>query len=255
MKNIRIFTSLICISFLLSGCGSHLLIKDSLPVIEKVNQSSKLKAELISKIKLPKGYHEGILVGDKTVMVNNGYKIDTWVIDIDSGKVIEKIKPPGTFSEGITKGDDGFYYVSDWDKKSLYKCKLEDGHFVVFDSLSLAPSHPTGVTWHDGELLVITWTRGMGTKYHLLRIDKNKKIINRYIVSDIREPSQICSDGEDIWISSWYENKIYKIALRQERIIAEIKLKISKITGIYVKDKVLWVTGTYADLYRYEIMD
>ena len=69
----------------------------------------QIKARTISKIKLPKLYHEGLYSDGKDIWVNNGKKGDTWVVDTDSGKITRKIKQAGSFTEAITSKDKDIY--------------------------------------------------------------------------------------------------------------------------------------------------
>jgi len=219
-------------------------------------QKHPLHSKVQRIIDLPKrGYHEGITVGQYEIILNNGDGKDTYVIDIASGAVTSKIKPVATFSEGITGDSSGNYWVTDWDTKKLYKVRIEKGKMIPEKEISLKPSHPTGVAWNGSYLYVITWTRGMGTKYHLIKLDRDFNILKTFSLKGIPEPSQIAWDGKNFWVSSWFDRKVYRLEPVNFEITGFFKSPVKKTTGVAWDGKYFWVTGTDADLYQLEVQE
>ncbi|MBF0253313.1 MAG: hypothetical protein HQL29_05795 [Candidatus Omnitrophica bacterium] len=219
---------------------------------EEKNTIMKISSEVVEKIELPKGYHEGIYLENDKMLVNNGEGIDTWVIDVETGKLLDKIKPIDTFSEGIFKKNNS-YYITDWDSKKLYEIKIVDNKMEEIRSVSFKPERPTGLVIVGDLTYVMTWERGMGTKYFINIVDENFKIIEKIRINDISEPSQICWDGEHFLISSWYGRKVYLVDPKNYRTLAYFKSPAKDTTGVFFDGAFYWVTGTYSDLYKMRI--
>jgi len=185
--------------------------------------------------------------------VNNGDKGNTWIVSKETGEVTGEIIPAGTFSEGIDRDAGGRYWITDWDKKKLYMVEIEDMVMVPRLEVSLKPSRPTGVVWNGEHLYVITWTRGMGTAYHLLTVDTEGNILAKVKINGVHEPSQLAWDGEHLWISSWYTKRVYKVDTGTMRIMGHFKSPVSDTTGIVWDGPYMWLTGTKSDLYQLEI--
>jgi hypothetical protein len=62
-------------------------------------------------------------------------------------------------------------------------------------------------------------------------------------------------DGAYLWVSSWYEQKVYKIDVNNWDILSAFRSPVPKTTGIAFDGKYLWLTGTYSDLYKLEILE
>lgn len=217
------------------------------------DHAAMIPARLIRKIKLPAGYHEGLFVEKNRIYVNNGEGGKTWVVDMASGELISQIEPAGTFSEGITGAPSGGYWVTDWDAKKLYFVKIENNKMLPESEVSMAPSHPAGVAWDGSHLYVVTWTRGLGTKYHLLKMDKAGNTIRKTAIKNIPEPTQLAWDGKDLWMSSWFNRRVYKIDAETLEIKGYFRSRIDRTSGIAWDGKYFWVTGTEADLRQIEI--
>jgi len=224
---------------------------DSLKKAEEYQ--ANIPIEVIRKVELPKGYHEGLFIEGNKMWVNNGEKGKTWIIDLSSGKVISEIEPPGTFSEGISAAPDGKFWITDWDTKKLYLTKIEENKMIPVSEKSLEPGRPTGVVWNGSNLYVITWTRGIGTKYHLLKMDKEGNILHKVRIKRIHEPSQLAWDGKNLWISSWYNQRVYKIDVNTLQIVGHFRSPVNETTGIVWDGKYMWVTGTKSDLYQVKL--
>lgn len=209
-----------------------------------------MPVEVVRRIELPEGYREGLLLRDGEIWVNNGEGGDTWVVDRDSGTVVSKIKPVGTFTEGITAFIDETYWVTDWDDRRLYRVSIENGVMIPQTEVSLSPAFPAGVVWTGTHLYVITWTRGVGTKYHLLKMDQDGTILETVLIKKIPEPSQLTWDGTDLWITSWFDRRAYRIDAETYEITGYFRSGIERLTGIAWDGECFWVTGTKADLVR-----
>lgn len=214
---------------------------------------SNIPIKTVCSIKLPKGYHEGLLVHANTIWVNNGKGGMTWVVDVVSGTIIRKIEPVATFSEGITTMPGRKYWLSDWDEKKLFSVRIEEDKMIKEFDISLESSHPTGIIWNGSYLYVITWTRGVGTKYHLIKMDDKGKVLDKVRIRGIAEPSQLAWDGKNLWISSWFNSRVYKIDINTMERKGSFRVPINKLTGIAWDGKYFWVTGTKEDLYQIEV--
>ena len=210
--------------------------------------------KIVRTIALPRqGYHEGLLIGKYEILLNNGDGKKTYVIDISSGEITSKIEPVATFSEGITQDASGNYWITDWNTKKIYRVRLEKGKMVPEAELSFEPAHPTGVVWVNPYLYVITWTRGFGTKYQIVKLSRDLKIISRDSLKGVSEPSQIAWDGKYFWVTSWFDRHAYKLDPATFEIKSFFKTPVKKATGIAWDGKYFWVTGTDADLYQIEL--
>ena len=130
--------------FIFSKVAGAALEEYSLQKIEE-GYESDIKTETVEIVKIPKGYHEGLFFDGTNMWVNNGEKIDTWIIDVSSGDVVDEIKPVGTFTEGITKTNDGKYWVTDWDSKELILAGINNSVMEPEKRIYMGPAHPTGV--------------------------------------------------------------------------------------------------------------
>jgi glutamine cyclotransferase len=212
-----------------------------------------IPVEVIGKIPLPKGYKEGLYFDGENIWVNNGKNINTWIVS-PSGEMLSEITPPGTFSEGITDSSfSGKYWITDWDAKKLYRVSIENGKMLPEIEISLAPALPTGVTRIGDMLYVLTWTRGLGTKYHLLQLDKNGAILRKMRIRGISEPSQITYDGRYLWITSWYNRRVFQVDPRDFKVMGHFNSPAKETTGIAWDGEFFWITGTYDDLYKIRV--
>lgn len=214
----------------------------------------RIVAKTVRKIPLPKHYHEGLTYNGSDIWVSNGERGNTWVIDLDSGKILYDIKPVAGFTEAITKMPDGTYVMTDWYAKKAFRVNITGSEMTVVSEVSVAPGFPAGALWNGETLFVITWEMGiLRTRFYLLEMDENFKLCRRRPINNINEPSQMTWDGESLWITSWYNNRAYRIDVEKGHIIASFRTPVSKATGIAWDGKYFWVTGTYADLYQVEV--
>ncbi len=209
--------------------------------------------EIIRKIELPKGYHEGLLLQNGNIWVNNGEGGATWVVDLASGEVVSEIKPVATFSEGITHAPDKRYWITDWDTKKLYLVSIDGNIMTAESEIAFDPAHPAGVIWNGEYLYLVTWTRGLGTRYHLLKMDKEGNVLSKARIKNIPEPSQLAWDGKDLWISSWFNRRVYRIDTETLEVTGYFRSKVKNTTGIVWDGEYFWVTGTKSDLYQIKI--
>ena len=246
MKTKLLFIT-ICLTFLASSSlGEKTLKKDE-------SYEGDLGIQVIRKITLPKGYHEGLYLDGGNIWVCNGKKINTWVIDTSNGKVSSKIIPVAGFTEGITQVGEGDFWVTDWDDKKLYRVKIKENKMVAERAVSLEPAYPAGVIWTGEELYVITWTRGIGTKYGLLRMNKEGELLDEIRIKRIHEPAHLAWDGKYLWITSWYNQKVYKISTEDFKILGSFDSPAKDTTGIVWDGEGFWITGTHDDLYKVKL--
>lgn len=222
--------------------------------LKKSDGYQGIPIKVVRKISLPKWYHEGLLIDGSSIWVANGKKGNTWVVDIESGKITSEMESPAGFTEAMVKIDGGKYLVTDWDDKKLYEVVFDGKKIASKKSvLDFAPSHPAGLVSIDGRLLVILWTRGLGTKFEIIELDKDLKETERIAIKDIQEPAQMAWDGKNLWITGWYNRRVYRVDPKNWEVTASFRAPFTKVTGIAWDGKYLWVTGTYADLYQIEL--
>jgi len=217
--------------------------------------ADKIPAEVRQKVSLPKGYHEGLHYDGKNMWVSNGEGMNTWLIDLSDGTVVSEIIPVGKFTEAVTGAPGNTFWVTDWEEKNLYRVRIEEGRMEEISSVSLAPSRPTGIVWTGDKLFMITWTRGMGTRYDLHEMDGEGDLIRKTQIKGIHEPAQIAYDGEALWITSWYNRRVYKLDPESVEVLGSFRSPADRPTGIVWVGKDLWITGTYADLFRIRLKE
>ena len=221
--------------------------------LKKSSTYQALAAKVVTIMPLPPGWHEGLSLDGKNVWVANGRGGKIWVVDTDSGKVTSTIDPIAGFTEALFRKKDNLFFVTDWDEKKLYIASLCAGKLTPEIWVSTGKAHPAGVLWNGDRLFVITWTRGMGTKFNLLELDANMKYLDTIAIKKIQEPAHLAWDGKNLWITSWYDPLVYKIDITRREIIGAFRSPVSLTTGIVWDGKYLWLTGTHSDLYKLEI--
>ncbi len=253
-KTLLLFANMVCLAALLLY-PAGLSAEPAREITRSSPYRSRIPAEVKQTIKLPPGgYHEGLFIKGGDIWVNNGRGINTWIVSLSEGKVTDEIVPPGTFSEGII--DSSFpdrYWISDWDTRKLYRVEILDGKMLPDMEISFDPALPTGVTREGDRLFLITWTRGLGTRYHLHEIDKNGIVKRRMRIRGIPEPSQICWDGDYLWITSWYNRRVYRIEPGSLEVTGHFTSPARDTTGIAWDGEYFWITGTRDDLYRVKV--
>ncbi|MDD4957196.1 MAG: hypothetical protein PHH49_07010 [Candidatus Omnitrophica bacterium] len=227
--------------------------EDRVNMVYAEDDQENIGYDIVERLSLPKGYHEGLFMDNGEIWVNNGEHINTWVIDPVTGEKKRDIIPVGTFTESVTKDTEGRLWVSDWNEKKVFHVEISEGKMRSVGEISFEPGHPTGTAWAEGHLYVITWERGAGTKYYLNKVSPEGKIVLRARIKGISEPSMLAWDGKDLWVSSWYYRRIYRIGMDDLGVIGYIISPVDKTTGIVWEDGYLWVTGTYGDLYKLKI--
>ncbi|MFQ5953007.1 MAG: hypothetical protein ACE5JK_06355, partial [Candidatus Omnitrophota bacterium] len=164
-----------------------------------------------------------------------------------------EIKSIGTFTEGITAYGDGTFWLTDWEAKKIYRVTIKEGKMSVEYEIELDPAHPAGVVWTGENLYMITWTRGMGTTYHLMQLDENERMFRKMRIKRIHEPAHLAWDGSHLWITSWYSQLVYKIDVETFKIVGSFRSPAPDATGITWDGEHFWITGTRADLYQLEV--
>lgn len=225
--------------------------------VHKLTKEKGLKpipVKVKREIALPKGYHEGLYLDGKDMWVANGSGGDTWIVDLRSGVITGRIRSVSGFTEAVTKGPDGKFYITDWNEKKLYGAlRAEDG-FTAEVVKSFEPAHPAGVIWNGVSFFVLTWTRGpLGTKFHLLKLDSACNMLAKVIINTIQEPSQLAWDGVNLWISSWYDKRVYRVDVDSWKITGFFSSPTVRTTGILCDGSSFWVTGTASGLYELEV--
>ncbi|MFC1590333.1 YncE family protein [Candidatus Omnitrophota bacterium] len=217
------------------------------------DHQAMIPVKRVRRIKIPKGHHEGLLIDGNSIWMNNGLGAKTWIIDLASEDIVSEITPVATFTEGITPAPGGGYWVTDWDTAKLYLVEIRDKKMEAVSEKSFAPSLPAGVIWNGSRLYVVTWTRGAGTKYHLIEMDKDGNVVRKARIKGIPEPSQLAWDGTHLWITSWFNGRVYKVDVENFEIKGYFRSNIKKLSGIAWDGRSFWLTSTKADLYQVEI--
>lgn len=215
---------------------------------------SRIPARAVREIGVPRGYHEGLYYDGNSIWLCNGEGGNTWVIDTVSGKVLYEITPVAGFTEAITARGDGAYYTTEWDEMKVYRVRLDGKKLVPEACVSVAPAHPAGAIWTGEKLYVVTWTRGiMGTRFCVLEMDRDMSIVKSVPVWSPQEPDHLAWDGAHLWMSSWYDRKVYKIDAKTWEILGYFCSPADKTTGIAWDGTHLWLTGTYGNLFQMQI--
>jgi len=214
---------------------------------------SNIPISVVKKLSIPKGYHEGLYFDGKNIWVSNGKGKKTWIINTDSGDVISEIEPVGSFTEGLTSSGNGTYWVSDWKDRKLYKVKIKDNEMISEFDIELGTAHPAGITSAEDKVYLITWQRGLGTKYYLSELEEGKRISQKMRIKRIHEPAHMAWDGKNLWMTSWYSRLVYKIDIKTFRVLGSFKSPASSTTGITWDGEHLWITGTHTDLYQIKV--
>ena len=241
------------VSFLV--LGPSLIFSSTQPEALKRSPSYKaIAVKILETIRLPKYYHEGLFCDGNAIWVSNGENGKIWVVDRASGKAISDIVPIAHFTEAVSRISDNRFFVTDWDEEKIYNASLDKKRFNPETWVSVKPAHPAGVMWNNNRLYVITWTRGMGTRFDLLELDGGMKLLKTIAIKNIQEPAHLAWDGKNLWITSWYDPLVYKVDVNKWEILGAFRSPVSKTTGIAWDGKYLWLTGTYSDLYKVEVM-
>lgn len=225
------------------------------PELKKAQSYKSISAKVVETIPLPKGWHEGLSLNAGNLWVANGKNGKIWVVDTGSRRLLSDIQPVAGFTEGVSNKSGDLFFTTDWDQRKLYLARLEDNKLNKELWVSFPGSHPAGVVWNGKQLFVITWTRGLGTKFDLLTLDGNMNYSGKVSIKDIQEPAHMAWDGENLWVTSWYDQLVYKVDIDKWEIVASFRSPVSKTTGIAWDGKHIWLTGTYSDLYKLEIAE
>lgn len=216
----------------------------------------RIDARVVKQLGVPRSYHEGLYYDGKSIWLSNGELGKTWIIDTNSGAVLSEIEPVAGFTEAITSKGDGTYYTTEWYEKKIYHVTLDGSKLVVNASVSVAPSHPAGAVWNGLCLYVILWDRGFfGTKFSIIEMDEKMNIADKVQILTIQEPCQLAWDGSYLWMTSWYDQKAYKIDISTWQAIGYFCTSLDKTTGIAWDGKYFWLTATYGDLYKMELSE
>jgi glutamine cyclotransferase len=215
----------------------------------------RLDIKVAGQVSVPRCYHEGLYYDGKALWLSNGEGGNTWVVDVETGAVLSEIKGVADFTEAVTARGDGTFYTTEWYAKSVYRVRLEGGAFVVDSSVCVEPSHPAGAIWNGKRLYVVAWDRGIwGTKFSLLEMDDSMSVIRKVPIRAMQEPCQLAWDGKYLWMSSWYDRRVYKVDVERMEAIGYFCSPVERTTGIAWDGKYLWLTATHGDLYKIEIL-
>ncbi|MCM8761192.1 MAG: SPASM domain-containing protein [Candidatus Omnitrophica bacterium] len=213
----------------------------------------KISARVVRKIEIPRWYHEGLFYDGENLWLANGEKGKIWVLDVSSGKVLREIEPVADFPEALIRREDGALFTTEWYSKKIYRVRLEGDRLASEAETSFEPAHPAGLAWDGRRFYVVTWRRGLGTKFDLVELDADLNIVSTMPFRGIHEPDQLAWDGKYLWVSSWYSRRVYRINMEKRAITGYFDSPADMTTGIAWDGKYMWLTGTYSDLYQIEI--
>lgn len=246
----RCFMKMFLVVFFCGILSNSVAFSEDAALSRSENYTPRMPIKILKKITLPKGYHEGISVHEGRVWVSNGKGQNTWVINPETGEVESEIKSAGRFTEAIAPAPDELFWITDWDDKKIYRAKLKEDEWEIVSQIPIQNARPTGIVRANGAMYVITWERGLGTKYYLSKFDEEGNISERVRIKRIHEPAHLAWDGKYFWITSWYSGIVYKINIDSREVEGSFKSPASSPTGIASDGKHLWITGTSADLYK-----
>lgn len=213
----------------------------------------EMPVKVIQTIPIPKGYHEGLSFNGPDLLLSNGENGKVWALDTVSGDVKSVIEPIAGFTESVLPLSENQFFVTEWDEFRLYRASLDGNKLIPEVWISVKPAHPAGIVWTGERLFMVTWTRGIGTKFDLLELDKDMSLLGSVSMNAIEEPTQLAWDGKSLWVSSWYDSMVYKIDVEKWEVVGAFRSPVSRTTGIVWDGKFMWLTGTYSDLYKIEI--
>jgi outer membrane protein assembly factor BamB len=214
----------------------------------------RIEANPVKQLGVPRCYHEGLYYDGKAIWLCNGEGGNVWIVDTGTGEVLSEITPVAGFCEAVTAVGDGTYFTTEWYEKKVYRVGLKDGAFNVLSCVSVEPSHPAGAVWNGKSLYVITWDRGvLGTKFGLLEMDGGMNVLRRIPIKAMQEPCQLAWDGANLWMSSWFDQRVYRIDTAKWEVTGSFRAPVGKTTGLAWDGRYLWLTATYGDLYQMEI--
>jgi hypothetical protein len=84
-------------------------------------------------------------------------------------------------------------------------------------------------------------------------MDNGGRITERVEIKGINEPCQLAWDGKGLWISSWFDRRVYNVDVDTMEIKGHFPTQIRQTTGIAWDGESFWVTGTEADLYQFRL--
>jgi glutamine cyclotransferase len=216
----------------------------------------ELRAVIVRQVAVPRFYHEGLCFNGKEIWLCNGDGGMIWVVDPGTGQVRSEIKPVSCFVEAVTPKGDGTYYTTEWDDKCVYLVALESDALVVKSCASVAPAHPAGAVWNGARLYVVAWERGItGTRFSILEMDGGMNVMKKVPANVVQEACQLAWDGNSLWMTSWYDRKVFRIDTASWEITGYFRSPVDKTTGIAWDGRYLWVTGTSADLYQMSLSE
>ena len=222
-------------------------------ILKKSNDYQSIPVKVVKTIPLPKSWHEGLFLDGGNIWVTNGNKGKVWVVDTLTGKIASEIEPVAGFTEAVIRKTGNLFFTTEWDEKKLYVARLDNGKLKPELWVSFPRAHPAGVIWDGKQLLVITWTRGLGTKFDIVELDGSMNYTGQISVKEIQEPAHLAWDGKNLWITSWYDPLVYKVDVDKWEILGAFPSPVTMTTGIVCDGEYIWLTGTHSDLYKVEI--
>lgn len=244
------YAVVVIVSFFMLSCG----VSMADGVLKTAKGCVQIPVRVVKQVKIPRWYHEGMYYDGKSLWLCNGEKGKIWIVDPSTGDVTSEIEPIADFTEALTAGPDGILYTTEWYAKNIYRVRLEGNKLVQESSVGVAPAHPAGIIWNGRSLFVVIWNRTLlGTKFSLLEMDEKMGLRNTITISSPQEPDHLAWDGEYLWLTSWFDQRVYKIDTTTWEIIGYFCSPVAKTTGIAWDGKYFWITGTYGDLYQMEV--
>ncbi|MFH1395052.1 MAG: hypothetical protein ABIH09_02735 [Candidatus Omnitrophota bacterium] len=251
----NVFAGFLMVGILTSFFYNELSYSDSedLALAHSPNYTSNIHIAVVEKFPLPQGYHEGLLWHDNRIWVSNGKGGNIWIVNPEDGAIDNEIKTIGSFTEAVVSTGRGIFRVTDWDDKKIYSVKIENNKMEERGAVNIENARPAGMVSIKDKIYVITWERGLGTKYFLLEFDEKNNILRKIQIKRIHEPAHLAWDGNNLWITSWFNGFVYKIDIETLEILGSFKAPVSDTTGITWDGDFFWITGTNSNLYKLKV--
>ncbi|MFH1310713.1 MAG: hypothetical protein ABIH85_08585 [Candidatus Omnitrophota bacterium] len=227
--------------------------EEDLVLAHSPQYTSNIPVATVKKFPLPRGYHEGLFWHDSQIWVSNGKGGNTWIVSPEDGAIDGEIETIGSFTEAIVSVGRDIFKVTDWDDKKIYSVKIKNNKMEERGVVDIENASPAGIVSIGDKIYVITWERGFGTKYFLLEFDGNSNILRKIQIKRIHEPAHLAWDGNNLWITSWFNGFVYKIDIETLEILGSFKAPVSDTTGITWDGEFFWIVGTDSDLYKLKV--
>jgi sugar phosphate isomerase/epimerase len=202
-------------SWFISSLGGEevTIAEDGYGWITKINENRNIVSNRwVEGLDAPTGmasYKGFLYAADRGVLVK---------IDINKGKIIKKIKLPGSrFANDVAASEHGDLYVSDTYTNTIYKINQEDEVSVFFESEEL--ENPNGLWVANNCLIVATWgpmtneaTFETSRKGRLLKLDMASKKTTFITKNPVANFDGVVKYKNNYYATDWTGGRLLKIS-------------------------------------------